>query len=172
VEKFTEAMDAGDHSAMADATPPSILQHIAESAGIEVDALRGILISQMETMLAGSSIVEYSIDAGEGAVFRELGDGTPYALLPTETVIMSQGTKVTSRSQSLAILDEDKWYLLRVSDPQQVAILRQVYPAFADIAFPEKQHGDRMTSSCRRQACSSVADSLLIARASHVLPGP
>ena len=34
-------------------------------------------------------------------------------------------------------MDGTDWYLLRVSDQQQVAILRKVYPSFATVEFPD-----------------------------------
>ena len=38
---------------------------------------------------------------------------------------------------TLALIDGSDWYLLRVSDQQQVTILRKVYPSFATVEFPD-----------------------------------
>jgi hypothetical protein len=33
-------------------------------------------------------------------------------------------------------MDEGEWYLLSVSDPNQVTILKEVYPSFANVELP------------------------------------
>jgi hypothetical protein len=43
--------------------------------------------------------------------------------------------RMRAKSETLALLDEGQWYLVRVNDLQQVAILRQVYPEFAAVEF-------------------------------------
>jgi hypothetical protein len=46
------------------------------------------------------------------------------------------GGKIKATSSTLGLLDEETWYLVRVEDAQQVEILKEVYPAFADVEFP------------------------------------
>ena len=41
------------------------------------------------------------------------------------------------RSATLALQDEGLWYLVRGSDAQQVAILREAYPEYEAVAFPD-----------------------------------
>jgi hypothetical protein len=38
-------------------------------------------------------------------------------------------------SSTLFLKDDDSWFMVRIEDPSQVAILTQVYPDFAGIAF-------------------------------------
>jgi hypothetical protein len=38
-------------------------------------------------------------------------------------------------SETLALLENGTWYLMAVDDPSQIEVLRQAYPAFADVEF-------------------------------------
>ena len=46
------------------------------------------------------------------------------------------GGKYRSTTKTLGLHEGDVWYLVRIDDAQQVAILKEVYPAFADVEFP------------------------------------
>ena len=68
----------------------------------------------------------------------QVADGTPYLLIPTETVMTTGGEgKTLMRSATLALLDDGAWYLVRGSDAQQVASLREAYPEYEAVAFPD-----------------------------------
>lgn len=134
VDGFVAAMDAQDHDVIAQTVPPRMIAHLADRAGVEVEAVRTALIAEMRELSGQAVIVEYRIDPDRMAVGR-LDDGLPYALLPTETVVQVDGRKVRVSSQSLALQDAGEWFLVRVSDPQQVTLLHTVYPGFAEMEF-------------------------------------
>lgn len=135
VNDFGAAMNDGDHAAVADAIPPKILAHIADSAGVSTEAVIAALMAEMEKLSAQDVLEDYAIDS-DNLTVGLLEDDTPYALLPTRTIVSVDGQRVQVSSQTLALQDGDDWYLVRVSDPQQVAILRDVYPGFSEIEFP------------------------------------
>jgi hypothetical protein len=88
--------------------------------------------------MAGGSLVSFSMEL-EGAEYPALDDGTPYALIPTGTVVKpdpAKDEKISVKSKTLGLLDGADWYLVRVNEPQQVMILREVYPGFANVDFP------------------------------------
>ena len=103
-----------------------------------MDGLRKVLIQQLSRTLDEVKIVSFGMDLGK-AIPKALPDGTPFLLIPTETVIDpgDGGEKMAVRSHTLALLDGAEWYLLRVSDEAQVTILKQVYPGFAGETFPD-----------------------------------
>lgn len=136
VEDFGSAMESGDLETVSATIPPRVLDHIARSAGVDTDILRSIIIEQMEDVFAENPLEGFAMDAGN-AIHRELADGAPYALVPTETDVEVDGRTMRMRSHTLALMDQGEWYLLRVSEAQQIAILRQVYPEFAEVEFPE-----------------------------------
>lgn len=134
VDEFGAAMTTGDLGQIAETIPPRILDHIAGRAGVDVATVRNALVAEMEKLSEQATIAEYRIDE-EGMTVARLDDDTPYALLPTETIVRVGGRQARVSSQTLALRDGEEWYLVRVSDPQQVAILREVYPGFADVEF-------------------------------------
>ena len=45
--------------------------------------------------------------------------------------------KVLMRAPTLALLDGNEWYLIRTNDPQLISVLREAYPDYAGVEFPE-----------------------------------
>nr|WP_210317074.1 hypothetical protein [Oryzicola mucosus] len=136
VARFDAAMRGTDLEAIAQTVPPKVLDHIAKQANVTVEQLRTTLIDQIKTALAADTIDSFKMDLAE-AEFLELPDGKPYVLIPTETVVKTESGKMAVGGKTLAFMDGDSWYLVRVSEPQQVNILRAVYPEFATIEMPE-----------------------------------
>jgi hypothetical protein len=136
VEAFDAAMRGNDYETVVKTIPPRVMAYIAKQAGVEVEALRQIVIAQMKATLAEVKLLSFGMDLAK-AEHRELPNGEPYVLIPTETVMdTGEGGKMVARSYTVALNDEGVWYLLRVNDAQQVAIMRQVYPEFAGVEFP------------------------------------
>jgi hypothetical protein len=136
VAAFDAAMRASDYETVVKIIPPRIMAHIAGQAGVDVDALRAVIVEQMKAALDEVKLVSFGMDVAN-AGHQELPGGEPYALIPTETVIDTGASgKFRTKSDTLALLDGGTWYLLRVSEAEQVAIMRQVYPEFAGIEFP------------------------------------
>lgn len=137
VERFNGLMNTQDWQAMVETTiPPRIMDHmLARSGATKEQMLKSIAALMAETM-AKVTIDSYAMDLAKSAE-KELADGTPYVLVPTETVVkVEQGDRIAIRSHTLAMMDTEKWYLLRISDPKQVDMLVQVYPEYKGIEFP------------------------------------
>jgi len=137
IESFDAAMKASDMSEVMDVVPPKVLDKIAANFNVTTEQLIEATQQQMDQVMKDVEIVSFGMDL-EAAEFFETPDGTAYALIPTETVmdLGGAGGKVKATSSTLGLFDEETWYLVRVEDAQQVAILKEVYPAFADVAFP------------------------------------
>jgi hypothetical protein len=135
VTRFDAAMRGSDYEVVVDTIPPRVLAHIAEQSGMDRGALRTLVIATMKQALATVKLVSFSMDTGK-LDQKQLGDGTPYALIPTVTVMDAGTGKISVKSDTLALIDGGAWYLLRVSEAQQIAILRKVYPEFAGVEFP------------------------------------
>ena len=135
IERFSIALNAQDFETVGKTVPPKIFEFIASDAGVTVEQLRSALTAQMQMALAAVKITEFTMDA-RAISLTETPDGTPYALIPTKTVMETGGQTIEAKSHTLALIDGSDWYLLRVSDQQQVTILRKVYPSFATVEFP------------------------------------
>ncbi|KWT84630.1 hypothetical protein ASB65_07680 [Agrobacterium tumefaciens str. B6] len=136
IERFSTALNAQDFELVGTTVPPKIFEFIARDAGVSVEQLRGALTTQMQMALAAVKITEFTMDT-QAITLAQTPDGTPYALVPTKTVMETGGQTIEAKSHTLALMDGADWYLLRVSDQQQVTILRKVYPSFAEVEFPD-----------------------------------
>lgn len=137
VTEFNSAMAAKNFDRLAETVPPKILASLGAKAQVPVEDVRKAMMDVIKMTFAQVIVDSFSMDFA-GAEYKVLANGTPYALIPTETVILvpEQG-KVSNKSHSLALLDEGKWYLVRVSEAAQLMILKDVYPEFAGVEFPQ-----------------------------------
>ena len=137
IEMFDAAMKASDMTGVLGVVPPKMLDKIAASNNVTVEQLMVATQEQINEALKSMTIVSFGMDL-EAAEFLALADGTPYALIPTETLmdLGEAGGKYRAKSSTLGLLDGETWYLVRIEDPQQVALLKEVYPGFADVVFP------------------------------------
>lgn len=136
IERFNSALNGQDFETVGKTVPPKIFESIARDAGVTVEQLRSALTTQMQMALAAVKITEFTMDK-QAIRLEQTPDGTPYALIPTKTVMETNGQTIEANSHTLALMDGTDWYLLRVSDQQQVTILRKVYPSFATVEFPD-----------------------------------
>jgi hypothetical protein len=137
VLSFDAAMKANSMKDIMGVVPPKVLDAIAKQFGISTEQLIAATQQQFDEAMKTVKFESFVMDLDKLEVVQ-LADGTPYALIPTETVIDlgENGGRMRAKSTTLGLLDGETWYLVRIEDPQQVAILKQVYPAFADVTFP------------------------------------
>lgn len=137
VTRFDEAIKAKDINVLVKAIPPRILKQMAARDGVsevEISKAMADLIDQTMQALPVHSFKMKLKEADRG----ELQDGTPYLLIPTDTVMDAGGAdKVVMRAPTLALLDGNEWYLIKTNDPQLVSVLREAYPDYVGVEFPE-----------------------------------
>ncbi|MDF3605665.1 hypothetical protein PE067_05590 [Paracoccus sp. DMF-8] len=131
---------SGDMTPTVDMMAPGIIAAGAEMTSLDPEKFKDMMRLQVAQMkdVAEFREAEMSVDA---MTWHETGDGTPYALIPTHSVIAmkseSGGRQVFEQnSQTLALQDGGAWYLVRVSDPAQQQMLTDAYPSFAGVSFP------------------------------------
>ena len=136
VDSFDRAMKSSDMAGVLGVVPPKMLEKIAAANSVTVEQLIAATQEQINAAMTSMTIVSFGMDL-KNAQFLLLPDDSPYALIPTETVIdMGEGGKYRANSSTLGLLDGDTWYLVRVEDQAQVVLLKEIYPAFADVVFP------------------------------------
>jgi PBP1b-binding outer membrane lipoprotein LpoB len=137
VESFDAAMKANNMVEIMGVVPPKVLEAIATKFGVTTEQLVEATQQQFDEAMKTVKLESFSMDLATAEI-AALADGTPYALIPTETVmdLGAEMGKMKATSSTLGLLDGTTWYLVRVEDAQQVAILKEVYPAFADVVFP------------------------------------
>jgi hypothetical protein len=137
IESFDAAMRSNDMAGVLGVVPPKMFEKIAAASNLTTDQLVAATQEQLNEAMKNVTLVSFGMDL-EAAQFAALADGSPYALIPTETVmdLGEAGGKYRATSHTLGLLDDETWYLVRVEDPQQLALLKEVYPGFADVEFP------------------------------------
>ena len=138
IEAFDAAMRVSDMTGIMGVVPPAVLDEIAKQNNITSEQLIAAAQQQIDAAMANITLVSFGMELDK-AEYKTLPDNSTYALIPTETVMdlgPAGGGKFRATSSTLGLLDGETWYLVRVEDPQQVVLLKQVYPAFADVTFP------------------------------------
>jgi hypothetical protein len=137
IATFDAAMRANDMATIMGVIPPAMLEKIATQYGLTTEQAIQATQQAMDEALKTVTFVSFSMDVDNATVAAQ-ADGSPYLLIPTETVmdLGEAGGKIRATSQTLGLLDGETWYLIRVDDPAQVAIVKDLYPGLADVEFP------------------------------------
>ncbi len=136
VGEFSAAMARQDYARVVETLPPRLLSSMADGAKLDIAKLREAIVEAMKQGLAVVKIAEFQVDLAK-AQHKELANGTPYALVPTRTVIdMPDGSRLINSAHSIAIIDDGKWYLLSIEQPAQIVMFRKAYPDFVNVEFP------------------------------------
>jgi len=105
-------------------------------AKITTKELRAFSIKRMRDSFKKVKLLSFRMNVEEANIFSE--DKTPYAFIPTETVMrIPDGPKVTSRQQTLGLIEDGKWRLLPLDNDRLALVLRRVFPSFADAEIPD-----------------------------------
>lgn len=135
IASFDNAMRTSDMTGILGVIPPAVLTQIATNYGVTSADLVASAQEQIDEALKSIAIESFGMDLAAAEAI-DLADGTTYVMIPTETVMdLGEAGKMRSVSETLAILDGGTWYLMAVDDLEQIAVLRQVYPAFVDVEF-------------------------------------
>lgn len=138
VASFAQAMKEATFDRIVATVPPRILEHIAKKNGIEAEQIKLGMIEVMRKAFASVRFESFGMDLAAAAT-KELPDGEPYVLIPTHMAIAHMsGQRVERKTQTLALMDGGTWYLVRISEAPQVAMLREVYPQFATVELPSE----------------------------------
>ncbi len=133
---FQSIFTKKDYSRFADFMPPKVWTHIKVKSGISDQQLRNAFVKVVQDTFEKVELAEFSINI-VAATQHDLPNGEAYLLIPTRTkVVMPESGYAIFESQTLAFLDQDKWYLVRISDLQQQIFLKAAYPEFGAVEFP------------------------------------
>lgn len=133
VASFDQGMRDMDMARVTATIPTKMLEAMAAQYSMTAADLTTAMVEQMTEAMKTVTLVSFGMDL-ENAEYLELSDGTPYVLIPTETVMDAGNGKIAAKSDTLALLDDGVWYLLR-PDESMLPTLRQVYPLFSEVEF-------------------------------------
>lgn len=136
IADFDAAMRDSKYDRVVAAIPPKVIANLAKKGGLEPEAMKTMVVSMMQAMMTDVKIEAFGMDVPK-TEYKSLANGTPYALIPTRTVVAAKAAgRFEQKSHTLALIDDGKWYLVRVSEVAQLAIVKEVYPEFAGVEFP------------------------------------
>lgn len=136
IAEFTEVIEIGDMPGLIGFIPPPLITTIAEANGIPEETLMDLMAGAMAEAMDGVTIERFEMDLAAGTE-GETGTGRPYIAIPTTNVMQIDGAgTATATSTTLALEDEGTWYITRIDDATQLAILRDTFPDFEGIDFP------------------------------------
>lgn len=135
VAGYQQAFIDKDYDAILDGSSPRFYEHIAKQADVTVPELRAFLIDQSKAVMASATIETHELDL-QNTQYLQTKYGMPYALIPTLVILDMPGRgRFQITRETLAIIDDDKWWLMRITDTDQASVLQQVYPSLANISF-------------------------------------
>lgn len=137
IEAFDAIMKAGRMADSLDFVPPRLLRAIAGTVGLPEAEFKAMVGASIADAIKGATFVSFGMDMAAAVVGITPDRSRSYMLIPTESVIaLPQVGRLLSKTSTLALKDEDQWYLVRVDNAAQIVILKDVYPEFARVEFP------------------------------------
>jgi hypothetical protein len=139
VSEFEKGFSTLDVGVMVSVIPPKIWAFMLDKGNATDAQMKEGMQNVLNETMSQVAIENFNMES-EKVSSHMLPDGTRYLLVPTETIVsIPDNGKTALRSQTLALLEDGKWYLIRISDQQQRMILGEVYPQFKSVEFPDSQ---------------------------------
>lgn len=137
ISSLEAVIEGGDLAGALAVVPPRLLRAIATKFGVAEADLMPAMRTALESSLSGVRIEGYAMDLAAADVAETPDGARTYLLIPTHTVMQVEGAgRVRTDNQTLALEDDGEWYLIRIDDAAQAAMVREVYPEFATVQFP------------------------------------
>jgi hypothetical protein len=139
IASFSAAFETLDIKVITGVIPPKVKAYIRDQAKLTDAQLEEGMATVLKQTMEKVKIISFKIEPDK-ATSHDISNDRTYLLLPTETVMsITEGEKIVVKSQTLAMLEGDTWYLVRINDAQQRMILGEVYPEFKGVEFPDEQ---------------------------------
>ena len=137
VDALGATIRGGDLAGAIDVVPPRLLDAVSARFGVPREQLPSAMREAIASGLEGVTITGYGMDLAAAEAHVAPGDGRTWLLIPTWTEMAIEGAgRFRTESLTLALEDDGEWYLVRIEDAPQIALLREVYPEFAEVNFP------------------------------------
>jgi hypothetical protein len=136
IDSFETALMATDMEAAIAVVPPKVVEHIAAKHNVTIAEVIAAGQVQLERTFGQAKLLEVEL-AYEPERLVTLPEELAFVTLPTRLKVDLGDERgiVTATSETLGLLDDDTWYLVSLDNVEQVAVIRQLYPALAEIDF-------------------------------------
>ena len=137
IDQLSGLIRQGDLIGAIDVIPVRLQEAIATRFGIPRDQIKPAMRQVMGGALDGVQIDGFGMELAEATTLTTPTGGRTYLLIPTWTEMTVQGAgRYRAETHTLAMEEGGQWYLIRIEDAPQQAMLREVYPEFVGVDFP------------------------------------
>ncbi|WP_439473272.1 hypothetical protein [Brevundimonas sp.] len=137
IDELSGLINQGDLAGAIDVVPPRLRYLIANRFGIPRDQIKPAMRQVLGPMLEQVHIDNFGMNLAAAQEMTTPTGGRTYLLIPTWTEMTVQGVgRIRADTQTLAWQDDGQWYLIRIEDAPQQAMLREAYPELAGVDFP------------------------------------
>jgi len=135
ISNFVSAMDDKNYDEVVNISiPPNVMEYLAGMSGLELSVFKPQVGKMMGNAMESIDIYDYAFETDKTKYYT-LPDGSQYALIPTIVTMSAMGQTMRTYEETFAMYDDNRWYLVRVSDANQVRIMRIVYSQYSDVKF-------------------------------------
>lgn len=136
IKDFSTALRLGDYERIQRVIPRRIIRKMAADAGATPAAVINELARVMARGMQRIEVEAFNMET-KNLTCDIAGGAMKYVQVPTEMIVNVQGVgRHSMTSHTLALLEGETWYLLRVSEPQELLTLTDLYPELAAVEFP------------------------------------
>ena len=129
---FEQGVRDSNMSIVIHGVPDAMLEAIVKPYNMTIDEFVTSTQDGYAQALKSIKMVSFEMDL-DAAEIEVTADGTPYALIPTDSVIDRGKGNILTKSETVAFLDQGAWYLVMTEDPRMFDLLKKMYPAFAGV---------------------------------------
>mgnify|MGYP000450794355 CR=1 FL=1 len=148
VSEFEAVFLAGQIGDTLKFMPPKVKSVFLKAAGGSETRLKTEIQQTWEDALQVISLEEFSFDMSDTSVSK-LENGQIYKTIPTYMLMginADPDTVIEAKSETVAILMDNNWYMVRLDEPEQVKLFRRSYPEFASLEISEATMEQRARS--------------------------
>jgi len=142
VNAYNAAADARDfENVISLSMPEKILTIVMEqpnASEADITTAHTEMVSAIEAAYATIEEFDYQYDLTDIDILTT-PSGLNYALLPTVTNVSLSGLSLKSTGTTLALHDENQWFLLNPQDEESIGWFRRAYPSLENVDLQPNQ---------------------------------
>ena len=130
-DELDRYFEARDFDTLVEIGMPDVLieQFMTEEGFDKSDKreFRTLIASELETAFATITLVEYESHVDKARI-KTTKTGRPYAFVPTEMELETQGILFRAEVDMLAVVEEGRWYFLNPADDETIRAFKSALP--------------------------------------------
>lgn len=141
VAEFSTIFESGEIGKTLDFLPPRIITALTKDSGVSKSQMAIAMQLQWDELTETIVVEKFSINMDE-AELVEAEDIPTHALIPTSMrmgVVANPDRYIEATSETLAIYEDDQWFLVRLQQAELVDMFNREYPQFSGVNLSPEQ---------------------------------